>query len=136
MCGKLEKKFTHANVQGLSEILNSTERTCSLKISGFLYVWKSLIACRCNINAFGFLRLVTFSEEQTNLTVCPRGRIERCWKDSRSAKHVFWSNFVLILWKLFGLLSFGFSFGSWFGREVELTLFINGGRFIILLYSC
>ena len=33
--GKLEIKLTHANVQGLSEILISTERTCSLKISGF-----------------------------------------------------------------------------------------------------
>ena len=32
---ELEMKFTHANVQGLSEILNSTERTCSLKIGGF-----------------------------------------------------------------------------------------------------
>ena len=26
---------------------------------------------------------------------------------------------MLILWKLFGLLSFSFSFGSWFRREVE-----------------
>ena len=26
---------------------------------------------------------------------------------------------MLTLWKLFGLLSFGFSFGSWFGREME-----------------
>ena len=32
---KLEIKFTHANVQGLSEILNSTETTCSLKIGRF-----------------------------------------------------------------------------------------------------
>ena len=60
--------------------------------------------------------MVTFSEEQTDFTVCSRGRIERCWKealkeaeaeaealkeasDSRSAKYVLWGNFVLILWK-------------------------------------
>ena len=60
----LEIKFTHANVQGLWEILNSTERTCSLKISGFWNVWKSLFACGCNINAFGFLGLVTFSPQR------------------------------------------------------------------------
>ena len=35
LCSKLEIKFTHADVQGLWEILNSTESTCSLKISRF-----------------------------------------------------------------------------------------------------
>ena len=69
-------------MQRLSDILNGTERTCSLKISGFCYVWKGLFACGCNINGFGFLGLVTFSEEQTNLIVCSRGRIERCWKEA------------------------------------------------------
>ena len=33
--------------------------------------------------------------------------------DSKSAKYVLCSNFVLILWKLFVLLSFDFWFGSW-----------------------
>ena len=28
--------------------------------------------------------------------------------DTRRAKYVLWSNFVLILWKLFGLFLFGF----------------------------
>ena len=40
--------------------------------------------------------------------------------DSRSATYVlffFRVNFLEL--KLFGLLSFGFSFGSWFGREME-----------------
>ena len=74
-----------------------------------------------------FLELVTFSEEQTNLTVCSRGRIERCWKEGRfdwrqivEVRHMlffFRVNFMEL--KLFGLLSFGFSFGSWFGREME-----------------
>ena len=44
--------------------------------------------------------------------------------DSRSAKYVLWSNFVLILWKLFGLLSFGFFFGNWFGRKMEWESFL------------
>ena len=35
LCGKLQIRFAHANVQGLSEFLNSTERTCNLKICGF-----------------------------------------------------------------------------------------------------
>ena len=40
------------------------------------------IACGCNGNAFELWGLVTFSEEQTNLIVCSRGRIERCWKEA------------------------------------------------------
>ena len=44
----------------------------------------------------------------------------RLASDSRSATYVlffFRVNFMEL--KLFGLLSFGFSFGSWFGREME-----------------
>ena len=44
----------HANVQGLLEILNSTERTCSLKITRFWYVWKSLFAYGYNITLSDF----------------------------------------------------------------------------------
>ena len=80
-------------MQGLSEILNSTETTCSLKISRFCYVLKGLLP----VDAWGFMRahfkshetlsdfwagLVTFSRGQTNLTVCSRGRVERCWKEA------------------------------------------------------
>ena len=39
------------------------------------------LAVYLDVHAFGFLGLVTFSEEQTNLTVCSRGQIERCRKE-------------------------------------------------------
>ena len=33
-------------------------------------------------NAFGVLGLLKFSQEQTDLTVCSRGRVERCCKEA------------------------------------------------------
>ena len=48
------------------------------------------------------------------------GREVRLASDRRSATYVFFFLCVnCIELKLFGLLSFGFSFGSWFGREME-----------------
>ena len=70
---------------------------------------------------FRVFGLVTFSEEQTNLTVCSRdfGRKVRLASDSRSATYVLFFRVNFMELKLFGLLSFGFFFGSWFGREME-----------------
>ena len=39
--------------------------------------------------------------------------------DSRSATYVLFFRVNFMELKLLGLLSFGFSFGSWFGREME-----------------
>ena len=74
---------------------------------------------------FQILGLVTFSEEQTNLTVCSReelrdtGRKVQLASDSRSATYVLFFRVNFMELKLLGLLSVGFSFGSWFGREME-----------------
>ena len=47
------------------------------------------------------------------------GRKVRSASDSRSATYVLFFRVNFMELKLFGLLSFGFSFGSWFGREME-----------------
>ena len=60
--------------------------------------------------------LVTFSEEQTNLTVAPGdelrdvGRKVRLASDSRSATYVLFFSCNFMELKLFGLLSFGFPY--------------------------
>ena len=47
------------------------------------------------------------------------GRKVRLASDSRSATYVLFFPVNFMELKLFGLLSFGFSFGSWFGREMK-----------------
>ena len=90
-----------------------------------------LFGCGCILNVFGFLGLVTFSEEQTTLTVCSSGRIERCWKErvrlasDRSATYVFFFRVNFMELKLFGLLSFGFSFGRNGMGELFLVMLCN-----------
>ena len=69
-------------MQGLSEILNSREHLQSenqsilICLEVFICLWMHYKCFRI------FLGLVTFSQEQTNLTVCSRGQIERSWKEA------------------------------------------------------
>ena len=89
-------------MEWLAEILNSVVTTCSLKISWFWYVWKSLFGYGCILNAFGFLGLVSSVKSRQIWQFAPGdelravGRKVRLASDSRSATYVLF--FVLILW--------------------------------------
>ena len=97
--------------------MQSENQLILICLEEFIWLWM-------HFERFRVLGLVTFSEEQTNLTVCwdelrAVGRKVRLASDSRDATNVLFFRVNFMELKLFGLLSFGVSFGSWFGREME-----------------